>query len=79
MIKQFYSENYNDNHQCINVEIIDFFDPNNQEKREDFWINQLRALYSGGLNYKRINEHFWMKKLRTLYSGGTNYKRINNH
>ena len=42
-------------------------------------MNQLRALYSGGLNYKRINEHFWMKKLRTLYSGGPNYKRINNH
>ena len=37
------------------VQIIDFCDPNDQEKREDFWMDKLRTLYPEGLNMKRIN------------------------
>ena len=28
---------------------IDFCDPNDQEKREDFWMDKLRTLYPEGL------------------------------
>ena len=55
LIERFYRENHNGNHQDINVKIIDFCDPNHQEKRENFWMNKLRTLYPEGLNYKQIN------------------------
>ena len=38
------------------VQIIDFCDPNNQEKREDFWMYKLQTLYPEGLNIKIINK-----------------------
>lgn len=38
------------------VQIIGFYDTNNQEKLEDFWIQKLRILYGEGLNIKRINQ-----------------------
>ena len=38
------------------VQIIGFYDTNNQEKLEDFWIQKLRILYAEGLNIKRINQ-----------------------
>ena len=38
------------------VQIIDFCNPNNLEKREDFWMDKLRTLYLEGLNMKRINQ-----------------------
>ena len=37
-------------------EIIDFRDPNDQEKREDFWMHKSQILYPEGLNMKRINQ-----------------------
>ena len=38
------------------VQIIDFCDPKDQEKREDFWMHKLKTLYPKGLNMKRINQ-----------------------
>ena len=38
------------------VQIIVFCDPNDQEKRENFWIHKLRTLYPDGLNHKKINQ-----------------------
>ena len=38
------------------VQIIDFCDPNNQEKREDFWMYKFQTLYPEGLNTKIINK-----------------------
>ena len=38
------------------VQIIDFYDPNDQEKREDIWMDKLQTLYPEGLNMKRINQ-----------------------
>ena len=36
LIEHFYRENHNDTHQEINCKIIDFCEPNDQEKRENF-------------------------------------------
>ena len=38
------------------LQIIDFCDPNDQEKREDFWTQKLQTLYPEGLSMKRINQ-----------------------
>ena len=57
LIEYFYSENHHAIHQDINVKIIDFWDPNDQEKREKFWMNKLRTLYPESLNYKQINHY----------------------
>ena len=38
------------------IQIIDFCDPNDQEKRGDFWMDKLRTLYPEGLNMKIINQ-----------------------
>ena len=37
------------------VQIIDFCDPNDLEKREDIWMGKLQTLYPEGLSMKRIN------------------------
>ena len=41
----------------MRVQIIDFCDPNDQEKREDFLMHKLQTLYPEGLNIKRINQY----------------------
>ena len=38
------------------VQIIDFCDPKNQGKRDEFGMDKLSKLYSEGLNFKRINQ-----------------------
>ena len=38
------------------VQIVDFCDPNDQENREDFWMDKLQTLYPKGSNMKRINQ-----------------------
>ena len=38
------------------VQIIGFYDTNDQEKREDFCMQKLQTL-CGGLNIKRINQY----------------------
>ena len=55
LIEHFYSENHNGTHKGINVKIIGFCHPNDQEKRKNFWMNKLRTLYPVGLNNKHIN------------------------
>ena len=37
--------------------MIDFCDPDDQEKRENFWMNNLRTVYPEGPNYKRIDHY----------------------
>ena len=48
------------------VQIIDFCDPNNQEKREDFWMYKLQTLYPEGLNTKIINKK-WLELSTLMY------------
>ena len=57
LIEHFYSENDNGTQQDINFKMINFCDPNDQEKCQNFSMNKLRILYSEGLNYKRINHY----------------------
>ena len=48
LVEQFYREN---------VKIIDFCDPNYQEKHENSWMTKIRILCPQGLYYKRINHY----------------------
>ena len=51
-------EKYKDSgsHKGMMVQIIYFCDPNNQGKREDFWMHKLRTIYPERLNIKIINQ-----------------------
>ena len=41
----------------IKVQIIDFSDANDRERREDFWICNLDSLEPNGLNNKRAQKN----------------------
>ena len=45
LIESFFSNKHNGSHKDIKVQIIDYCDPNNPERREDFWIYHLEAIY----------------------------------
>ena len=55
LIEHFFNHGRNGSYKDMMVQIIDFCDPNNQEKREDFRMDKLRTLCQEGLNMKRIN------------------------
>ena len=55
-LEHFYSHDHHGTHNDMIVQIIDFCDPNDQEKRENFWMHKLRTLYPDGLNHKKINQ-----------------------
>ena len=52
-IEHYFQNNHNGTHHDIAVKIIDHCDPNDQERREDFWIYTLDTMYPKGLNHKR--------------------------
>ena len=52
MISQFFTEDHNASPQDIRIQIIDHCDPNDKERRENFWIETLETSYPKGLNYK---------------------------
>ena len=52
MISHFFTENHNASPQDIRVQIIDHCDPNDKERRENFWTKTLETSYPKGLNYK---------------------------
>ena len=56
LLEHFYSHDHHGTHNDMIVQIIDFCDPNDQEKRENFWMHKLRTLYHHGLNHKKINQ-----------------------
>ena len=41
----------------IKVQIIDYCDANDRERREDFWIFNLNTLEPNGLNNKRAQKN----------------------
>ena len=55
-IEHLFNHGHNGSYMDMMVQIIDFCDPNDQEKREDFWMDKLQTLYPEGLNMKRINQ-----------------------
>ena len=54
--EHFYSHDHHGTHNDMIVQIIDFCDLNDQEKRENFWMHKLRTLYHDGLNHKKISQ-----------------------
>ena len=55
LIEHFFNHHHNGLYKDMMVQIIDFCDPNDQEKREDFWMHKL-TLHPEGLNMKRITQ-----------------------
>ena len=53
VIEHFYSKNHHGTCNDLTVQIIDSCDPNDQERREDFWIYHLDTLYPKALNNKK--------------------------
>ena len=45
LIEHFFSNKQNGSHKEIKVQIIGYCDPNNPERREDFWIYHLDIIY----------------------------------
>ena len=56
LLEHFYSHDHHGAHNDMIVQIVDFCDPNDQEKQENFWMPKLRTLYPNGLNHKKINK-----------------------
>ena len=56
LLEHFYSHDHHRTHNDMIVQIIDFCDPNDQEKRENFWMHKLRTLYHDGLNHKKVSQ-----------------------
>ena len=53
VIEHFYSTNHHVTYNDLTVQVIDYCDPNDQERREGFWIYHLDTLYPKGLNNKK--------------------------
>ena len=51
-VEHFYSENHHGTYKDISVQLIDHCDPNDQERREDFWIYHFDTMFPKGLNQK---------------------------
>ena len=45
LLGHFYSKHCTGPHENITIQIIDHFDPKDQDRREDFWIFKLKSLY----------------------------------
>ena len=52
VISHFFEQNHNHTYHDIEVQIIDYCDPNDKERREEFWIFTLQTLQPNGLNVK---------------------------
>ena len=54
LIEHFFCSNHSGTHKDIFVQVIDHCDSNDQERREDFWIYHLDAMFPKGLNQKKL-------------------------
>ena len=52
VISHFFEQNHNHTYLDIEVQVIDHCDPNDKERREEFWIFTLQTLQPNGLNVK---------------------------
>ena len=57
VISHFFSDGHTGSYKNIDVQIIDYCDPNDKEKREHFWIDTLNTWNPFGLNSKGINHY----------------------
>ena len=60
LIESFFSNKHNGSHKDIKVQIIDYCDPNNPERREDFWIYHLEAIYLRWLSTRKLVLWLWL-------------------
>ena len=54
LIQHFFSNKHNRSHQDMKVQIIDYCDRKNPERREDFWIYHLDIIFPRGLNTRKL-------------------------
>ena len=47
--RTFYGVKYNVTNEDISVQVIHYYDPNDQEREEDFWVYHLDKLHTKGL------------------------------
>ena len=52
VISHFFEQNHNHTYLDMEVQVIDHCDPNDKERREEFWIFTLQTLQPNGLNVK---------------------------
>ena len=50
LIQHFFSNKHNGSHKDTKVQIINYCDPNNPERRKHFWIYYLDNIFQRGLN-----------------------------
>ena len=53
-IEHFLCPNHNGTHNDISLQIIDHCDPNDQERREVFWIHHLDTMFPKCLNQRKL-------------------------
>ena len=54
LIEQFFSNKHNGLHKNMKVQIIDYCNPNNPERREDFEIHHLDTIFPRGFNTRKL-------------------------
>ena len=54
LIEHFFSNNRNGSNNDIKVQIIDYCDPNQPERRKYFWICLRDTTFAGGLNTRKL-------------------------
>ena len=54
LIEDFFCPNHSGIHKDIYIKIIDHCNPNDQERREDFWIYHLDTVFPKSLNQKKL-------------------------
>ena len=57
LISHFFTDKHHGTYDDIKVQIINYCDANDQERREDFWIFNLNTLEPNGLNNKRAQKN----------------------
>ena len=70
MVKYFFNHDRNGPYEDMMVQIIDFCDPNEQEKRENFLMHKLQTPYPEGLNLGNLR----LSLLCDLWGGFTRCK-----
>ena len=57
LISHFFTDKHHGTYDDIKLHTIDYCDPNDQERREDFWIFNSNTLEANSLNEKRAQKH----------------------
>ena len=77
LMSYFFTDKHHGTYDDIEVQIIDYCDANDQERREDFWIFNLTTLEANGLNKKRAQktQHITLRRFYKI-NGLKSYCRV---